>query len=454
MMTNDGIERFAISLILQSRDASDFAKGKLSKDDFFDPFHGRIIDALFRLPETSPWDLKCFADYMGMDKSNGEFTELNALYTEAFSGGFHFKDSVQIVENTVASVVARAKKRSTKLACEDVARKCIDPQVDIQTIESDVTEIQNQLCAGSQKKTWSERTREWVIKLEEKYNSSHKRCSLGTGLPTIDKLIYRFLPGELVVVSAKRKVGKSAFMIGIVNAFSVDGKTPGLVLTLEMGISEWYDRIFAYRCGIDSQIISNPSLASDYHIAKIMTQVTTVQGATVSIEDSDCFTINQIESLIRYYRVKHNIEYAIVDHVQLIQSPGVKNSNRTDELDKIGARLKNLAKKLGIVIFLLSQTNAQGVTFGASMLEAHLTKLIRLEIPELKEGEKEEHTPRRYVNLALNRSGKTGGVEASFDGATCRFTEVVRTKKDPPVSESSYPYEDNARNRAKERNEA
>lgn len=451
MMTSDGVERFAISLMLQSRDACEFAKGKISRDDFFDPFHARVMDTLFIFPETSPWDLKCFADYMSMDKTNGEFTELNALFTEAFSGGFNFKHpgNVDVVENTMLSIVARSKKRSAKSACEGVAKKCDDEHVDLQTIESDVIEIQNQLCSGVQKKTWLDRTGEWVTQFEKKYNSAISRSSIGTGLPTIDRLIHRFIPGELVVISAKRKVGKSAFMVGIVDTFSIEGDTQGLVLTLEMGASEWYDRIFAYRSGVDSQIVSNPSLASDHNFAQISGQIVAIKNARLSIEDSDCFNISQIESLIRYYRIKHKIEYAIVDHVQLIQSPGAKNPNRTDELDKIGMRLKILAKKLGIVIFLLSQTNAQGVTFGSSMLEAHLTKLIKLEIPELKDGEREEHTHRRYVNLALNRSGKTGGVEACFDGSTCRFTEVTRGKS----NDSEYKYPDNSKKKRPESNE-
>jgi replicative DNA helicase len=236
-------------------------------------------------------------------------------------------------------------------------------------------------------------------------------------------------------VSAKRKVGKSAFMVGIVDTSSINQRVPGLILTLEMGVSEWLDRLFAHRTGIDSQRISEGTCSNE-EMRQISHHVMAVQTAPLAIEDTDCFNVSHLESLIRYYRIKTDIGYAIVDHAQLVQFPSSR-SDRSDELDKLGSKLKTLAQRLGITIFLLSQTNDRGVTFGSSMLEAHLTKLIHIEIP----GDESEYTNKRHVNLKLNRSGKTGGVESTFDGATCSFREITKEREPETDNQRSFGYE-------------
>jgi replicative DNA helicase len=430
-MRQNTIEPFLVSIAIQSAEACTLIQGCADVSDFADGFHQQLMSALYQYSKTAIWDIKAFAELMGIEENKGDWSRLYDLRWSpsiaASSGYFDFKiGGIEIVEDLVKHLIDNAKRRFIERGGSELARIAKEPCVDLALLEAEIAEMQSKLTSGSERRTWAQKTSDWIARLEEKYERRHEPSSLGTGMPTLDRLISRFLPGELVIVSAKRKVGKSALMVGVVDKSSIQNKEPGLIITLEMGSGEWHDRLFAYRSGVDAQRIGEGKLLeSDF--PKLTNQMSAIQSAPIFCEDQDCFAIGQITSLIRYYRFKSNISYAIVDHAQLVQFPGSKNG-RSDDLDKLGATLKTLAKKLGITIFLLSQTNDKGVTFGASMLEAHLNKLIRIEIPE---GE-DERTNIRYVNLMLNRSGKTGGVEALFDGALCRFSEVTHKQEPKP----------------------
>jgi replicative DNA helicase len=195
------------------------------------------------------------------------------------------------------------------------------------------------------------------------------------------------------------------------------------------------DRLYSHRSGIDALRISEGTFREqDFPV--ITGVMNTVREAPLNVEDRDCSTVSQIESLLRYHKLKNNIRYAAIDHVQLVQSTPDKNNRgmeRKDQLDAFGSKLKDLSKALDITIFLLSQVNDAGVTFGSQMLLAHADKVIKMEIPDRKEfpaGMDEKNT--RRVTVELNRSGITGSVMARFDGSTCHFGEL-RNNDEPEV---------------------
>jgi replicative DNA helicase len=418
------MEKWLMSLMLQSEVVRDFTTGRLGKEDFQNSHYGFLYQALCSLPKETIWEVPVIANKLGFTSESEEQKELQELRGYSFSGMFDCKRAAAIVPDAVDQLVNVSKRRFIRAACTDLANLAESPTADLSIIEADLSEMQKKLASGEAGKTWAEHTMDWIELLEFRFEHRRDRQTIGTGMPTIDRIIGQFGCGHLVVISARYKVGKSAFVLGIINHATINNKVPGLILSLEMSRVEWLDRLFAHRSGVDSQRISQGTLLEG-DFAKITGQAQAISQAPLFCEDRDCYRMEQIMSLIRFYKVKSDIQYAVIDHAQLVQYPASK-AQQHEKLGDLTSTLKAVAKQLGITIFCLSQTNADGSTFGSrTMIRANLDKEIHITIPE----DEEDDTNLRDVNVELNRNGRTGNVKAFFDGPTLTFREIRSESK-------------------------
>ncbi len=430
---DDGMEKWLVSLMLQGEVVRDFANGRIAKEDFQNLHYGSLYQALCDLPKGTVWEVPVLADRLGYDKDSDATHELTELRNYSFGGSFDCKKSPQVVTDAVNQVLTMAKKRFIHRACTDLADLADNPTTDLLTIEAALTEMQKKIATGETRKSWAQHTMDWVDLLQYRFAHQSDRETLGTGMPSIDSIIGRFDCGHLIVIKARYKVGKSAFVLGIVNHATVDNKVPGLILSLEMSRVEWHDRLFSHRSGVDgSRIILGRLREGDF--PKIVAQVVPIRDAPLYCEDVDCNLLGQILSLLRFYKITAGIQYAIVDHGNLVQFPGSKLQPH-ENLGVLTGALKNAAKQLAMTIFCIFQTNTDGTVFGSkTAVPANLDKDIHITTPK---GKKPSETNERNVDVELNRHGRTGGVKAIFDGATMTFKEITTEGKNGYV-----PYND------------
>jgi replicative DNA helicase len=425
---NDGMEKWLVSLLLQSETVRDFTEGRLNKSDFQNAHYGHLYHELTSLPRNTVWEVPVLADKLGFGVDSSDYIELENLRVYSFDGRFDCKKAAKVVNDAVDRLLNVAKKRFIHGACIDLANMAEIPTTDLSIIEADLAEMQKKLAVGRERKSWSEHTMDWLELLEYRFEHRHDRQTLGTGLPSIDAIIGEFGIGHLVVIKARFKVGKSAFVLGIINKTTVENKVPGLVISLEMTRTEWIDRIFAHRSGVDSQrIITGMLLEKDF--PKITGQASMIKEAPLYIEDRDCLLLPQIVSLMRFYKITADIQYVVLDHANLVLFPNSK-SQQHENLGSLTAMFKGVAKQLGITVFCLFQTNEDGTTFGSkTMVPANVDKDIHITVPD---GKKPDETNIRYVSVELNRHGRTGGVKSLFDGATMTFRELAAASDDEP----------------------
>ena len=169
------------------------------------------------------------------------------------------------------------------------------------------------------------------------------------GLPALDRRTGGIWGEKLIVVAGRPSVGKTAFAL---NA-ALSGRAKVGIISLEMGTDELGIRSIANLLDVNGTALS----FADPHTLETTNQRAqnrTINDRNIWVDDST-YGLNQIVSRITEWRRKHDIDYAIVDHIGLIE--GNNGHTRNDWLGDVSRTLKKTAKRLEMPIIALSQLN-------------------------------------------------------------------------------------------------
>jgi len=140
----------------------------------------------------------------------------------------------------------------------------------------------------------------------------------------------------------------------------------------------------------------------------------------IEINDTALMTVQQIKSQAKKLKRKGKCDMVLIDYLQLIETPFVKNRTKNDEVAEITRMLKIMAKDLGIPVVLLSQLNrevekrgnkipilADLRDSGAIEQDADVVLFIHRE-----HYYNDEADPNRgIIRIAKNREGMVGDIE-------------------------------------------
>ena len=159
--------------------------------------------------------------------------------------------------------------------------------------------------------------------------------SIKTGYSELDKLITGMHGGDLILVASRPAMGKTGLVLNIVDYLSVCREVPCLFCSMEMS-----------RDQLERKLIN---IGGDGTYEKIRDD-----EAPLYIMDDASITLDEICSVARGYKAKHNIKLVVVDYLQLIYS-SFKGESRISHLDKIVKGLKSLALELDLPVLVISQ---------------------------------------------------------------------------------------------------
>lgn len=177
-----------------------------------------------------------------------------------------------------------------------------------------------------------------------------------TGYSELDKLIWGFEKGQVVVIGARPWVGKSMFAINLINNNVLAWENVAL-FSLEMNGEQVMRRLLAMNSGVWVWKLKGKNEWDAE--ARIDAGVERLEKQLDNLEIYDnVHTISQVERKIRYLVHKKWTTIFYLDYLQLIRNPSIKN-NPIEALTDMSQRLKQLALELGITIVELSQLNRE-----------------------------------------------------------------------------------------------
>lgn len=177
-----------------------------------------------------------------------------------------------------------------------------------------------------------------------------------TGYSELDKLIWGFEKGQVIVIGARPWVGKSMFAINLINNNVLAWENVAL-FSLEMNWEQVMRRLLAMNSGVWVWKLKSKNEWDAE--ARIDAGVKRLEKQLDNLEIYDnVHTISQVERKIRYLVHKKWTTIFYLDYLQLIRNPSVKD-NPIEALTDMSQRLKQLALELGITIVELSQLNRE-----------------------------------------------------------------------------------------------
>jgi len=103
------------------------------------------------------------------------------------------------------------------------------------------------------------------VLVKTKYNSILGKmvCDLESGFTDLDNVTLGWKNGELILISGRPSMGKTAFMLSMIINMSVKSNIPVAIFSLEDTATQLVNKLIANYCEIDSNKIRNGLLSID-----------------------------------------------------------------------------------------------------------------------------------------------------------------------------------------------
>lgn len=244
------------------------------------------------------------------------------------------------------------------------------------------------------------------------------RKGITTGVGELDKRIDGLVPGDLIVVAARPKMGKSSLMATVAALANV----PTAIFSMEMSAIDFFRKMVCILGRISASDLTR-NLA---HVDAIKQRL---RERTLLIWETPQLALPEIAS--RCYPIP-GLRLVVIDYAQLFgQFPNTRDGR--ESLTASVKATKTLAKKLGITVLLGSQTNREGDAKASPKNLAESDELLRsadsVLILDWKHEDEQPETswnraPVEVTISATCRHGSGGKFPLQFYRSQSRFSGV------------------------------
>jgi len=179
---------------------------------------------------------------------------------------------------------------------------------------------------------------------------------LPTGFPTMDASTSGLQPGQLVVIVAPPKTGKSTLALQIAINTHLNGKVP-MFISFEMSNTEQINRYYAMRARISYQRLMSGNLTTEEEarFAHVVgTSVPDMRDKFWFVGSANGQTVSAVASKIQ----SRNPDIVFIDGTYLMIDEQTNESNTPQAITNITRSLKRLAQKIDKPIVISTQALA------------------------------------------------------------------------------------------------
>jgi replicative DNA helicase len=193
-------------------------------------------------------------------------------------------------------------------------------------------------------------------KVYEQYESVKQTGVLGlkTMIEPIDRVMCGLVAPDLLIIAARPGSGKTSLALSITKNITYDQNIAGAWFSLEMDGVQLVRRMASMITRIDHSSIRNGHVYENLE-PSFYQVLDEISKKPLYIEDKGDMNIRELRARSIVLKRKYNIQYIIVDYLQLMSGIDDRNKNRTDIVGEISRGLKLLAKELVIPVIGLSQ---------------------------------------------------------------------------------------------------
>lgn len=345
-------ERSVIGSMLMNREAIIAASERITGADFYQHQHGVMFDSMVELfNEGKPVDLVTLQNRLKEKDVPPEVASVEFVREIMTS----VPTSVNI--KSYASIVReKAVMRRLIKVNEEIEALCYAGRDKLEDIlahtEKAIFDLLQTRGSGE-----FVPIRQVALNVLEKIEAASKSNTTVTGVPTgfqdLDYRISGFQPSDFILVAARPSMGKTAFVLNVVEHVAVKKGLPCMIFSLEMSKEQLVNRMLSMESKVDSQKLRTGTL-TDSDWDAVVEGIGTIGNSKLIIDDTPGISIGELRSKCRKMKLEYGLSLVIIDYLQLMSGSG-KSDSRQQEISDISRSLKALARELSVPVIALSQ---------------------------------------------------------------------------------------------------
>lgn len=345
-------EQSVLGAMLLDKEAISAATEVIAGDDFYREAHKEIFEAVVELfDKGEPVDLITLTEKLKVR---------NTL--EAVGGVTYITNLMNVVPTThnvgyYAKIIEdKAILRRLIKSSNEIIAKSYDASDDVLTIidkaEKSVFDISLKRSSKGYEHIKNILTVNFDM-IEDLYLNKGKITGVPTGFDDLDHKLAGFHESELILIAARPAMGKTSFMMNIVQHAAVREKITTAVFSLEMSKEQLTHRLLCAEALIDAHRLRVGDINEDEWV-KLARAMGPLSEAPIYIDDTPSISITELRAKCRRLKIEYNLGLVVIDYLQLMTGKG-QSESRQLEISEISRSLKALAKELNIPVVACAQ---------------------------------------------------------------------------------------------------
>ena len=449
IINNPTSERSLISLCLNNADLLvDVENNEVYSQHFTIPAHRHIFTAMMYLYskgiKPSPLSI---IEVITDKKAKEEIENFGGIsYIEDMTLMDIDKSNLKIFCEKVKQTYARKElydvcEKAKTFMLSDESEK-LNPGELVGQIENKITEIAN---SAINETTVYKMGSSLQSRLEERAKRPTLVAGIQVGWTVFDRLTNGGQAGDLIIVCARAKMGKSVILTNWAKRFSIDDGLPVLYIDTEMTSEEQEDRLVSILTQIPVSEIMTGLFAVDTEHGTAKEKIEKIKNAIERIKSSPYyhvympnFSAEKVTALAKQYKAKYNIQALFMDYIKIPASQG-NSLQQVKEYQALGfftSALKDIAGTLKIPVYSAVQENRNdekgtekgaGNVAGSDRILQLATKLMFLYAKTDEQIARDTTLlGNRHLKIAYQRNGESDcpPINLQFDNQVVTIREV------------------------------
>ena len=346
-------ERSVLGAMLQDPNAVMQAAETLTAEDFYQPQHRELFDAMMKLfREQTPVDLVT---------ADSELSRRGTL--EGVGGTAYLIELSQYVPTTanvkayITLVAEKSTLRRLIHASQEISQECFSQQSPLQETlnhaEKAIFDIVMKRSSGDTLVHVKNVLYNTYANIEELSKLKGRVSGVPTGFTALDNMLTGLHGGELVILGARPSMGKTSLAMNIAAHAALTAGKSVAVFSLEMPREQIALRVLCSEARVDMQKVRQGTLSGDDWM-RLARALGPIAGSNMYLDDTAGISPSQLRSRCRRLMMDHGLDLIVVDYLGLMHADG-KAENRQLEVSEISRQLKAIALELKVPLLACAQ---------------------------------------------------------------------------------------------------
>lgn len=408
----------------------------VTADDFYHTSHQHIFMAIADLYHANmPVDSISVPHYLETKRIFGE--EGGSSYVSQIAGCAWTTETVPYYAKMVRGLATKRQLRREAFEIIAIAQDTQDSMDAVTQAQAKLIRIAEREIGGVTVSHVGPVVENVLKTIEERITAPSYITGVSSGWRDLDMMTGGWQKSDLIIVAARPSMGKTAFMLNMVENCVIEQQKPALIFSLEMSREQLVQRIISSMAGVSMQDMRTGFLSKLHH-EKVIKASEILNRAPLYIEDQSGVSPSRMKIVAQQIAMQTagQLELIAVDYLQLMGvERGMDLSEGNYKTSYISQSLKGLAKDLKVPVVALSQLSRAVEArpdkkpmlsdlrdSGSIEQDADIVTFL------FREEYYNRETDRRGIAdimIAKQRNGPVGDVELIWNHNTTRFLNKI-----------------------------